>query len=111
LIIDDTPDSVFISAFDLFKRYVAKKSLEKLIEDGRIQPARIEEVVAQTEGEAELLLKDLGEKILDELNITGVPEKLIPIIGKLRFRTSYGQNILKHSKEVALIAEQLAKDL
>lgn len=111
LIIDDTPDSVFISAFDLFKRYVAKKSLEKLIEDGRIQPARIEEVVAQTEWEAELLLKDLGEKILDELNITGVPEKLIPIIGKLRFRTSYGQNILKHSKEVALIAEQLAKDL
>lgn len=111
LIIDDTPDSVFISAFDLFKRYVAKKSLEKLIEDGRIQPARIEEVVAQTETEAELLLTDLGNKILDELNITGIPEKLIPIIGKLRFRTSYGQNILKHSKEVALIAEQLAKDL
>jgi len=111
LIIDDTPDSVFISAFDLFKRYVAKKSLEKLIEDGRIQPARIEEVVAQTETEAEMLLTDLGNKILDELNITWLPEKLIPIIGKLRFRTSYGQNILKHSKEVALIAEQLAKDL
>ena len=102
LIIDDTPDTVFISAFDLYRRYIAKKSLEKLIEDWRIQPARIEEIVAKTEQEAE---------ILDELSITTVPDEIIPVIWKLRFRTSYGQNILKHSKEVALIAESLAKDL
>ncbi|MDQ7009470.1 MAG: ribonuclease Y [Candidatus Gracilibacteria bacterium] len=111
LIIDDTPDSVFISGFDLFRRYVAKKSLEKLIEDGRIQPARIEEVFAQTHEEAELLLMELGNQILGELNITSLPEEIVPIIGKLRFRTSYGQNILKHSKEVALIAEHLAREL
>ncbi|MCD5380705.1 ribonuclease Y [Candidatus Gracilibacteria bacterium] len=111
LIIDDTPDSVFISGFDLFRRYVAKKSLEKLIEDGRIQPARIEEVIAQTEEEAEILLRELGNQILTELHITSMPDEIVPIIGKLRFRTSYGQNILKHSKEVALIAEHIAEEL
>ncbi|MDD3793247.1 MAG: ribonuclease Y [Candidatus Gracilibacteria bacterium] len=111
LIIDDTPDSVFISAFDLYRRYIAKKSLEKLIEDGRIQPARIEEVVAKTEEEADILLKELGNKVLDELGITNLPDEIIPVIGKLRFRTSYGQNIIKHSKEVALIAEALAIEL
>lgn len=111
LIIDDTPDTVFISAFDLYRRYIAKKSLEKLIEDGRIQPARIEEVVAQTESEADSLLKELGNKIVDELGIRNLPDEIIPVIGKLRFRTSYGQNILKHSKETALIAESIAKEL
>lgn len=111
LIIDDTPNSVFISAFDLFRRYVAKKSLEKLIEDGRIQPARIEEVISKTEEEANVLLTELWNKVVDELGITSIPEEMIPVVGKLRFRTSYGQNILKHSKEVALIAEQLARDL
>nr|MDD3720171.1 ribonuclease Y [Candidatus Gracilibacteria bacterium] len=112
LIIDDTPNSVFLSAFDLYRRYVAKKSLEKLIEDGRIQPARIEEVVQKTEEEADILLKELGNTTLDELGINGsVPDEIIPLIGKLRFRTSYGQNILKHSKEVAMIAASIAKDL
>lgn len=111
LIIDDTPDSVFISAFDLYRRYIAKKSLEKLIEDGRIQPARIEEVVAKTEEEADILLKELWNKVLDELGITNLPDEIIPIIWKLRFRTSYGQNIIKHSKEVAIIAEALAIEL
>ena len=111
LIIDDTPDTVFISAFDLFRRYIAKKSLEKLIEDGRIQPARIEEVVAKTEEEADILLKELGNKVVDELGIRNLPDEIIPVIGKLRFRTSYGQNILKHSKETAIIAEALAKEL
>ncbi len=112
LIIDDTPDTVFISAFDLYKRYIAKKALEKLIEDWRIQPARIEEIVAQTTQDAELLLKELWEKILEELNLEWtVPDELIPIIWKLRFRTSYWQNILKHSKETAIIAENIAKEL
>lgn len=111
LIIDDTPDTVFISAFDLYRRYIAKKSLEKLIEDGRIQPARIEEVVKQTEQDGETLLKDLGNKVLEELNIHKMPDEIIPIIGRLRFRTSYGQNMLKHSKEVAIIAEAIAWEL
>lgn len=111
LIIDDTPDTVFISGFDLYRRYIAKKSLEKLIEDGRIQPARIEEVIKNTEDEADILLKNLWTKILEELWINDIPDALIPLIGKLRFRTSYGQNILKHSKEVALIAESIARDL
>jgi len=111
LIIDDTPDTVFISAFDLYRRYIAKKSLEKLIEDGRIQPARIEEVVKQTESEGEILLKELGNKVLEELNIHTIPDEIIPIIGRLRFRTSYGQNMLKHSKEVAIIAEAIAREL
>ena len=111
LIIDDTPDTVFISAFDLFKRYIAKKSLEKLLEDGRIQPARIEEIVETTTSEAEILLKEVGKKTLDDLNITWIPEEIIPLIWKLRFRTSYGQNILKHSMEVAFIAESIARDL
>lgn len=111
LIIDDTPDTVFISAFDLYKRYIAKKSLEKLIEDWRIQPARIEEVVENTNKEADILLKELWNKILEELNIENLPEEIIPIIWKLRFRTSYWQNILKHSKETALIAESIAGDL
>ena len=111
LIIDDTPDSVFISAFDLYKRYIAKKSLEKLIEDWRIQPARIEEIVANTTNDAEVLLKELWSKVLDELGIEWLPDEIIPIIWKLRFRTSYGQNMLKHSKETAIIAESLAHDL
>ena len=111
LIIDDTPDTVFISGFDLYRRYIAKKSLEKLIEDGRIQPARIEEVIKNTEDEADILLKNLWSQILEELWIDDIPDTLIPLIWKLRFRTSYGQNILKHSKEVALIAESIARDL
>lgn len=111
LIIDDTPDTVFISAFDLYRRYIAKKSLEKLIEDGRIQPARIEEVVAKTTDEAGVLLRELGNKVVDELGIRNLPDEIIPVIGKLRFRTSYGQNILKHCKETAIIAESIAKEL
>jgi len=111
LIIDDTPDTVFISAFDLYRRYIAKKSLEKLIEDGRIQPARIEEIVAKTTDEAGVLLRELGNKVVDELGIRNLPDEIIPVIGKLRFRTSYGQNILKHCKETSIIAESIAKEL
>lgn len=111
LIIDDTPDTVFISAFDLFKRYIAKKSLEKLLEDWRIQPARIEEIVEITTKEADILLKEVWKKTLDDLNLTWIPEEIISLIWKLRFRTSYWQNILKHSTEVAYIAESIARDL
>lgn len=109
LIIDDAPDTVFLSSFDLFRRYIAKKSLEDLIADKRIQPARIEEIVEKNQADADKLIYDLGRKTIDEMGILGIPEEIIPLIGKFRFRTSYGQNILMHSKEVAYIAEAIAK--
>lgn len=109
LIIDDAPDTVFLSSFDLFRRYIAKKSLEDLIEDKRIQPARIEEIVEKNQQEADKLITDLGRKTVEEMGIIGIPDEILPLIGKFRFRTSYGQNILMHSKEVAYIAEAIAK--
>ncbi|EKE28140.1 MAG: hypothetical protein ACD_3C00088G0001 [uncultured bacterium (gcode 4)] len=111
LIIDDTPDTVFISSFDLFRRYIAKKSLEQLIEDKRIQPARIEEIVNLNKADAEKLIFEFGEKTVNEMWISGLPTELLSLIWKLRFRTSFWQNILTHSKEVAYIAEALAKEL
>lgn len=111
LIIDDTPDTVFISSFDLFRRYIAKKSLEQLIEDKRIQPARIEEIVAQNKQDADKLIFEFWEKTVNEMWISGLPNEILSLIGKLRFRTSYWQNILTHSKEVAYIAEALAQEL
>ncbi|EKD66460.1 MAG: hypothetical protein ACD_49C00040G0006 [uncultured bacterium (gcode 4)] len=111
LIIDDTPDTVFISSFDLFRRYVAKKSLEQLIEDKRIQPARIEEIVEQNQKDGEKLIYDLWEKTINEMWIAWIPEEIVWLIWKLRFRTSYGQNILTHSKEVAYIAQAIAQEL
>lgn len=109
LIIDDAPDTVFLSSFDLFRRYIAKKSLEELIEDKRIQPARIEEIVEKNQNEANRLITDLGRKTIEEMGVIGIPEEIVPLIGKFRFRTSYGQNILMHSKEVAYIAEAIAR--
>lgn len=109
LIIDDAPDTVFLSSFDLFRRYIAKKSLEDLIEDKRIQPARIEEIVEKNQAEADKLITDLGRKTVEEMWVIGIPDEILPLIGKFRFRTSYGQNILMHSKEVAYIAEAIAK--
>ncbi len=109
LIIDDAPDTVFLSSFDLFRRYIAKKSLEELIEDKRIQPARIEEIVEHNQKEADKLIHDLGRKTVEEMWVIGIPDEILPLIGKFRFRTSYGQNILMHSKEVAYIAEAIAK--
>jgi ribonuclease Y len=109
LIIDDAPDTVFLSSFDLFRRYIAKKSLEDLIADKRIQPARIEEIVEKNQQDADKLIYDLGQKTIDEMGVIGIPDEIIPLIGKFRFRTSYGQNILMHSKEVAYIAEAIAK--
>ena len=109
LIIDDTPDTVFISSFDLFRRYIAKQTLEELITDKRIQPARIEEIAEKCIAEAEKVIYDLGLKTVQEMGIHWIPDEIIPLIGKFRFRTSYGQNILLHSKEVAYIAEAIAK--
>ncbi len=111
IIIDDTPNTIFISSFDLFRRYVAKKSLEDLLSDKRIQPARIEEIVQNNQKDAEKLILKLGQQVLSEMNISGFPDEIVSLIGKLRFRTSYGQNILKHSQEVAYIAESIAKQV
>jgi len=111
VIIDDTPGGIVISGFDLVRRYVAKRSMEKLLEDGRIQPARIEEVVESMKKEVGKMMIQFGQRALDELGITGFHPDLIKVIGRLRFRTSYGQNVLKHSVEMAQIARMLAEEV
>jgi ribonuclease Y len=111
VIVDDTPNAIMISGFDLVRRYVAKRSLEKLVEDGRIQPARIEAVVEETKQEVQQMMKEFGEKATYEMGITGLHPDLIRIIGRLRFRTSYGQNVLKHSMEVGYIAAHIATEV
>ncbi|QQS59232.1 ribonuclease Y [Candidatus Peregrinibacteria bacterium] len=111
VIVDDTPGVVIITGFDLLRRFIAKKSLEKLLEDGRVHPARIEEVVQKTTKEIEKMIRDFGEKALEETGITGVAPEIVKILGRLRFRTSHGQNVLKHSIEVAFLAEELANQV
>jgi ribonuclease Y len=111
VIVDDTPNAIMISGFDLVRRYIAKRSLEKLVEDGRIQPARIETIVEETKQEIHQMMKEFGEKAAYEMGITGLHPDLIRIIGRLRFRTSYGQNVLKHSMEVGFIAAQIATEV
>lgn len=111
VIVDDTPGSILISGFDLMRRFIAKKSLEILIEDGRIHPARIEEVVEKVKEDTNNLVQEFGEKALLELGVTGLHPNLVKMVGRLRFRTSYGQNILKHSLEVAHICGQLAQEI
>ncbi len=111
VIIDDTPGSIVISGFDLVRRYIAKVSLERLIEDGRIHPARIEEIVTKAKDEVNILIKDLGEKAVIETGVTGLHPNLIKILGRLKFRVTHGQNALKHSMEVAFLAANLAAEL
>lgn len=111
VIIDDTPGSIVISGFDLVRRYVAKIALEKLLLDGRIHPARIEEVVEKTQEEVAGMIKDLGEKAAYDTGVAGLPLNLIKLLGRLKFRTSHGQNVLKHSMEVAFLASSLAAEL
>lgn len=111
VIIDDTPGSIVISGFDLVRRYVAKRALEKLIEDGRIHPARIEEVVNKCQEEVKQMMKEFGEKAVYDTGVTGLHPDLIKLLGRLRFRTSYGQNVLKHSMEVSFLAAAMAAEL
>ncbi len=111
LIIDDTPEAIVLSCFDPLRREVARLALQKLVQDGRIHPARIEEVVEKTRKMLEEQIMEIGERTIIELGIHGLHKDLVRIVGKMRFRSSYGQNLLHHSKETATLCGIMAAEL
>ncbi|MBD3379041.1 MAG: ribonuclease Y [Candidatus Omnitrophica bacterium] len=111
VIIDDTPEAVIISGFDKFRREIARIALERLLEDGRIHPGRIEEVVGKVKKEMEANIKEEGENTLLDLGVHGVHAEIVKLLGRLKYRTSYGQNVLQHSKETAYLMAAMAGEL
>lgn len=111
LIVDDTPSLVIISSFDPVRRYIAKLALENLVKDGRIQPAKIEKIVDEAQKEVQKIIKEKGEQAAFECGVFGLDSKVLHILGRLYFRTSYGQNVLEHSKEMAHIAGMIAEEV
>jgi ribonuclease Y len=111
VIVDDTPEAVILSGYDPIRREVARMALEKLIIDGRIHPARIEEVVIKADKEMEVIIRETGEQACFDVGVHGVHPEIIRLLGKLNFRTSYGQNVLQHSKEVSTICGIMAAEL
>ncbi len=111
LIIDDTPEAIILSCFDPFRREIARLSLQRLVQDGRIHPARIEEVVEKTRRQLEEQIMEIGERTIIELGVHGLHKDLVRLVGKMRFRSSYGQNLLMHSKETANLCATMAAEL
>lgn len=111
IIVDDTPDAVTLSCHDPVRREVARLSLAKLLKDGRIHPTRIEEIVAKTQQELDVVMREEGERVAYEANVQGLHPDLIKLLGRLKFRTSYGQNVLQHSLECALLAAHMAAEI
>jgi ribonuclease Y len=111
IIVDDTPEAIIISGYDAYKREIARLSLQRLVTDGRIHPARIEEVVAKTEKQLEQQIIEIGERTVIDLGVHGLHPELVRLVGKMRFRSSYGQNLLQHSREVANLCAIMASEM
>jgi ribonuclease Y len=111
IIVDDTPEAVILSSFDPIRRELARLAIEKLVIDGRIHPARIEEIVETVKADLEEKIKQEGESVILELRVQNLHPELVKLLGKLKYRTSYGQNVLQHSKEVATLAALMAREL
>ncbi|MEM9526620.1 MAG: HDIG domain-containing metalloprotein, partial [Bacteroidota bacterium] len=111
LVVDDTPETIVISSFDPIRREIARLSLKRLVTDGRIHPARVEEVVNKTKKELKNQIMEIGKKTIVELDIHGLPNELVRYVGRMRFRSSYGQNLLKHSIETAHLCATMAAEM